>query len=93
MKTPNDVNSIFLECTCEGIGQNKWDELMEGSTRANKYNINRIIKNHLPEHYESFGFDIKRLKELSWYNPYNYFKTETHLILVHSSIEYFYRYE
>jgi hypothetical protein len=81
MKTPTDVSEIYLECTCENIRINKWDKLMEGATRANHKTINRLVKEHLPDLYNSLA--------LEYYNPYNYFKTKTHLILVHSSIEYF----
>ena len=85
MKTPTEVDSLELECSCVGIGINKWDELMEGTTRANHKIINRLVKKHLPDLFHSLG--------LEYYNPYNYHKTKTHLILVHSSIEYFLRYD
>lgn len=85
MRTPDDVSSVHLECTCVSIGQVRWDELMEGATKADKAKIDRIVKIHLPDLYESLA--------LEFYNPYNYFKTDTHLILVHSSIEYFLKYD
>jgi len=85
MKTPEKVSEIYLECTCVGIGLNKWEELMKNCTQANKRTIDRLVKKHLPDLYDSLAL---------WaYNPYNYYKTKTHLILVHSSIEYFLKYE
>ena len=84
MKTPISVNYLELDCTCVGIGTGKWDELMQGATHANHAQIDNLVKLHLPELYEELMLNL--------YNPYNYFKTETHLILVHSSIEYFLSY-
>lgn len=85
MKTPTNVQRLELECTCVDIGINKWDRLMEGATKANKKTINNLVKIHLPDLYAGLS--------LNFYNPYNYFKTNTHLILVHSHIEYFLKYE
>ena len=85
MKTPKKVNSLWLECTCVGIGFNEWERLMKDAKKANYKIINRLVKIHLPDLF----YDLA----LNYYNPYNYFKTKTHLILVHSGIEYFLRYE
>lgn len=85
MKTPGKVSTLYLEATCVGINEQKWNRLMEGATRANKKTIDKLVKNHLPELYDDLC--------LNYYNPYNYFKTKTHLILVHSGIEYFIRFE
>lgn len=57
---------------------------MEGAVRADKQHINRLVRRHLPELYHALA--------LNYYNPYNYYRTKTHLILVHSSIEYFIKY-
>jgi len=57
---------------------------MEGHTRANKEQINRLIKLHLPDLYDELYLNL--------YNPYFYHKTKNHLIMVHSGIEYFIRY-
>lgn len=84
MKTPDDVSSIYLEATCVGIGERQWNKFMKKASIADVRKINRIIKKHLPSDYESLAL---------WaINPYRYYKTEKHLILVHSNIEYFYRY-
>lgn len=81
MRTPKKVSELELECTCVGISQGLWERYMKNATKANKRIIDRLVKKHLPELYE--GLCLKS------YNPYNYFKTRRHLILVHSSIEYF----
>ena len=84
MRTPTKVDSLHLECSCVCITSYEWDKLMSGSTRSDKRIINKLVKEHIPELYYDLSLDF--------YNPYNYYKTATHLILVHSSIEYFLRY-
>jgi hypothetical protein len=75
------VKSLQLENTCVGCTIHEWEVLMAGHKRACKKEIDRLVKIHLPDLY----YDLA----LNYYNPYNYHKTETHLILVHSGIEYF----
>jgi len=87
----DSISSLTLECTCEGIGINKWDKLMKNSVRADKYKIHKLLKVLCPENFNVLGFDLKPLKELGWFNPYNYYKTRDHIIVVHSSIEYFFK--
>jgi len=74
---------MWLECTCEDIGQDRWDELMKGSRPLNYKWLVRKIKKELPDLYESLRLDL--------YNPYWQWTrvTKTHYILVSSSIEYF----
>ena len=79
------ITSLKLENTCVGCDQTQWDKLMEGHIRANKKEINRLVKKFLPDLYDSLA--------LQYRNPYNYFRTKTHLILVHSMIEYFIRFD
>ncbi len=85
MRTPKDVAGIELECACCDIGMREWGRLMRGSVRADKRRIERIVKRRLPELYRALRLDL--------YNPYRCRRTSTHLILVHSGIEYFLRYE
>lgn len=87
METPNknQISCIYLEATCSGITMTKWEQLMENATRANKQKIDAIVKEYLPELFDSLTLNL--------FNPYEYFKTRTHLVLVHSSIEYFLRFE
>jgi len=72
-----------LECTCIGIGIDRWNQLMKGNKPLNYEWLRRKVKKHLPELYDSLGLD--------YYNPYENHTsvTKTHYILVHSSIEYF----
>ena len=85
----NSIDSLTFECTCEGIGTTQWDGLMKNAVRANVYKVNKLVKELLPDLFHALCLDEKPLKDLYWYNPYNYYKTKTHLVLVHSSIEYF----
>ena len=72
-----------LECTCIGIGIERWNRLMEGSKPLNYKWLKQRIKKYLPELYNALNMDF--------YNPYeNQARvTKTHYILVHSAIEYF----
>lgn len=74
---------MYLECTCVGIGIERWNQLMKGSKPLNYEWLRRKVKKHMPELYDALGMD--------YYNPYeNQTRvTGTHYILVHSSIEYF----
>jgi len=74
-------NSVYLQYTCVGITQKKWDELMEGATTADRKRVKKIL------------LDSEQLtkEELSWDYGTKYLKTETHLIRVWSAIEHFYK--
>lgn len=80
------ISSLELQCTCVGIGIRKWDTLMFNSKKANGSKIRGLIKKHLPELYESLALEFR--------NPYENqsVRTTTHLIYVHSGIEYFIKY-
>jgi hypothetical protein len=78
------IRSLKLHASCTGLSKFEWDELMKGRKRANKKEINRLVKEHLPDLYNDLALDYA--------NPYNYFRTDMHLILVHSAIEYFIAY-
>ena len=84
MRTPRQVDSLWLEATCSGINLVQWDRLMAGATRADKRSINSLVRKELPDLYQALSLNLR--------NPYNYFKTRRHLILVHSAIEYFLAY-
>lgn len=57
---------------------------MDRATRADHRQVNSLVRRHLPDLYEDLRLDLR--------NPYHYFKTRRHLILVHSAIEYFLEY-
>ena len=81
MKTPSQVDSLWLEACCCDISLGQWKRWMEGATRAEQRQINDLVKKHLLELYDSLSLHLR--------NPYVYYKTKRHLVLVHSAIEYF----
>ena len=87
MKTPKVVKELNLIATCVGITQSKWNELMNGTTKANGSMIRSLIKKHLPNLYNSLC--------LEYYNPYesSSVKKKGLLVYVHSGIEYFLEYK
>ncbi len=84
MKTPKRVDGLWLIATCADITLDKWERWMKGATRADKRTIHRLVRDHLPDLYHALRLDLR--------NPYAYYKTRNHLILVHSGIEYFMAY-
>lgn len=78
-------NGCSWECSCTNININHWDELMKGATRADRKLAVKIAK------LAGVIDDDQARTELArpWYNPYNHYKTKTHLVYVHSSIEHF----
>ena len=84
MRTPREVDGLWLEATCSGINLAQWERWMDGATRADYRLIDRLVRKHLPGLYEALNLNL--------WNPYHYFKTRRHLILVHSGIEHFLRY-
>ena len=80
-----EINGCTFECTCVGIGQYKWDQLMKGHTRADKKKVVRIAM-------QAGVIDKQQAKEelrKPYFNPYNHYKTKTHIIYCHSGIEHF----
>ena len=84
MRTPREVDGMWLEATCSGISLGQWERWMAGATRADHRLIDRLVRKHLPDLYEALSLNL--------WNPYHYYKTRRHLILVHSAIEYFLAY-
>lgn len=75
------TNGCSLEATCSSIPLSKWEDLMAGAKRACKKTITRILINQ-----DYIDRDWARLM-----NPYHFYRTDTHLIYVHSGIEHFFR--
>lgn len=76
------------ECNCIGISKEQWNKLMKGSRKAcRKTVVKAAFEVGLIDE-----LDYKREIKNSYYNPYNHFRTKTHLIYVHSSIEHFIRF-
>lgn len=74
---------IELEYTCTNISIEKWNSLMMGAVKANGRKIRQMIKCQLTELFNNLA--------LQFPNPYEQscMRTATHLIYVHSSVEYF----
>ena len=74
---------MYLECTCIGIGLDKWNSLMKGARKASYNRLVHRIKKELPELYADLCLEL--------YNPFSEQckQTRTHYILVSSAIEYF----
>lgn len=83
MDNTYNVQTIDYHTNCTRCTQSEWDILMRNAKRANVAKINHLVKKHLPELYYTLA--------LNFPNPYYYYKTPTHFILVHSAIEYFLR--
>lgn len=85
MKTPSDVKIQYLT-SCSDIEITRWNELMEGTTKANGKVIRSLIKKHLPYFDDVLYFDFN--------NPYigQCRKKKGLLVYVHSAIEYFFTY-
>ena len=81
MRTPRQVDGLRLEATCCDINLAQWERWMAGATRADHRQIDSLVRKHLPGLYRDLSLNL--------WNPYSYFKTRRHLILVHSAIEYF----
>ena len=81
MRTPRQVDGLWLEATCSGIDLAKWNRWMNGATRADHRRIDGLIRQPLPDLYRDLALNLR--------NPYHYYKTRRHLILVHSAMEYF----
>lgn len=81
MRTPRQVDDLWLEATCSGINLAQWNRWMDGATRADHRRIDGLVKQHLPGLYRDLALNLR--------NPYHYYKTRRHLILVHSAMEYF----
>lgn len=87
MKTPSNVSSANFIGSCSNINIFQWNNLMEGTKKANGKKIRNIIKRELPELYDALALDF--------YNPYESkcVHKEGLLVYVHSSTEYFIKYK
>lgn len=77
----HNIKTLQYVTNCTRISERQYDRLFEGARKANKKEVNRLVRLHLPELYNELALHL--------YNPYNYHRTVTHLILSHSSIDYF----
>ena len=84
MRTPEKIQNLVLMATCVNISVEQHDEYMKDCTQACKKIINRHVRQHMPELYDSLG--------LNFYNPFTYYKKSGMFVLRHSGIEYFLKY-
>ena len=78
-----NVKAIAYETCCSCIDISTWEQLMKGAVKANKREINRLVKRFEPAIYNMLA--------LNFNNPYDYFRTENHFVVVHSATEYFFK--
>ena len=78
-----NIKAITYETNCTSISLGKWKQLTKNSVQANIREVNKLVRLHCPSIYKDLS--------LTLYNPYTYSRTKTHLILRHSSIEYFFK--
>ena len=73
------ANGVHFDCSCVGVTIDKWESLMAGAKKANKKLVTK------------FAVDAGVIdpQDAKFRNPYTQLKTKTHLIFVHSAIEYF----
>ena len=81
----NKIYQLEYECNCTQMSNRKWESYMADAKKGNVAKINKLVKLFEPGMYEKLALDF--------YNPYTYYRTDTHLIVVHSSIEYFFKYK
>ncbi|MBP6238820.1 MAG: hypothetical protein KA270_17400 [Saprospiraceae bacterium] len=87
MKTPQTVSGLTYIGCCANFTLRQWEELMDGTVKANGAHIRKLIKKHLPELYHEIA--------LGFYNPHEHksVKKKGLLVYVHSGIEYFLQFE
>lgn len=79
------IKGLTYEGNCTEKCLEEWDRLMQGAVRADKRKVNLLVKKYLPGFYEELCLNLNTY--------YKYYRTVTHLIVVHSAIEYFLRIE
>jgi len=75
-------NGITFETDCTSVSLTRWEELMKGATQADKNIVNKLIQKNTDGEFENF---------INFHNPYDHYKTKTHIIFVHSAIEHFFK--
>ncbi len=83
----NSIGSMDFYGACPDISARENNEIMKKCTTGNKKEIHKLL--------EKFGYisigtlDIHILKK--FWNPYRYYKSKDFIVVVHSSIEYFFK--
>ena len=83
----NNICSMDFYGACSDISAKRNDEIMKKCTIENKKEIHKLL--------EKFGYislgtlDTHILKK--FWNPYRYYKSKDWIVIIHSSIEYFFK--
>ena len=83
----NNICSMDFYGACPDIAAKRNDEIMKKWTIGNKKEIHKLL--------EKFGYislgtlDTYTLKK--FWNPYRYYKSKDWIVVIHSSIEYFFK--
>jgi len=81
----DNIKSISLYTDSSKISVYEWRKITKDYKRADKGQVNRLIKQHCPELYNLIGLHEP--------NPYTYHKTEKYIIMIHKGIEYYFEIE
>ena len=83
----HNIASIEFYGDCSDISAKKNEEIMKQCTTGNKKEIHKLL--------EAFGYlsvgiiDINSLEK--FWNPYKYYKSKDWIVVIHSSIEHFFK--
>jgi hypothetical protein len=76
---------IEYETCCSNMDIHGWEELMKVARRTSYKKLVKLIKEQCPAMYENLALEFPN----PWADDCK--RTNTHFILVHSAIEYFFR--
>lgn len=81
------ILEVSYDTNCTQVSRPEWEALMKGARRFSYKKAVALVRKCLPDLYESLA--------LQYRNPWagDCRRTKTHVILVHSMIEYFLRIE
>ncbi len=84
-----NVTSMEFYGDCSSVPVKKNENILKKCTIANKKEVHKLLKKF---GFEKEEFQTFKVSELTKYlNPYKYYKSKDYIVIVHSSIEYFYK--
>lgn len=75
-------NGLELIGTCSQLPQAQQDEIWKNAKMASKKSVFKLIEKHDPNMAPAF---------YKLWNPYQQYRSDTHIIFVHSAIDHFYK--
>lgn len=84
-----DKYGAHLEGTCVSLNADEVDSLMKGKTKADRKQVLKVAFNVGLMSEDEYRQSLR----YRYYNPYRFYKTDTHIIYVHSAVEYFIKVE